>query len=98
MPTEQELSTIREIAQNIKDGLKHWSDILIECDATNASFYMDFSAADIINATHIFMAVAQNAGIKAGRITDENATRFGEQLRQQIVEMTGVDPVEFYKH
>jgi hypothetical protein len=88
--TEQEY--IEEINKCIREGLKHWSDIMLSADAEQWAYKLTYFPTDLMNAVLIFQHVAINIGIKAGRIDEENAKVVGDRLRRLVIDMTGFDP------
>jgi hypothetical protein len=88
--TEAEI--IEEINKGIREGLKHWSDIMLSADAEQWAYKLTYFPTDLMNAVLIFQHVAINIGIKAGRIDEENAKVVGDRLRRLVIDMTGFDP------
>ena len=87
-----EREAIAEVNKGIREGLKHWSDIMILADADQWSLYLKYFPSDLMNATLIFQHVASNIGIKAGKIDEETAKVLGDRLRRLVIDMTGFDP------
>lgn len=88
--TEEEI--IEEINKGIREGLKHWSDIMLSADAEQWAYKLTYFPTDLMNAVLIFQHVATTIGIKAGRIDEENAKVVGDRLRRLVIDMTGFDP------
>lgn len=88
--TESEI--IEEINKGIREGLKHWSDIMLSADAEQWAYKLTYFPTDLMNAVLIFQHVATTIGIKAGRIDEENAKVVGDRLRRLVIDMTGFDP------
>lgn len=85
---------IKEINDAISDGIEQWSDIMLESEANNWAFLLNYTQTDLMNASYIFQHVLSNIGIKNGRIDETNADEFGKRLRQIVIDMTGFDPYE----
>jgi hypothetical protein len=89
MTTEEAIS---EVNNGIREGLRHWSDIMILADADQWAVHLKYFPSDLMNATLIFQHVASNIGIKAGKIDEETAKVLGDRLRRLVIDMTGFDP------
>jgi hypothetical protein len=87
-----EKEALAEVNKGIREGLKHWSDIMIMADADQWALYLKYFPSDLMNATLIFQHVASNIGIKAGKIDEETAKVLGDRLRRLVIDMTGFDP------
>lgn len=83
---------IKEINQAIRDGLNQWADIALEAEDKQWAVYLDYFPRDLMNVCYLFMHVSSNIGIKAGRVNLENTAKFGERVRQLVIDMTGIDP------
>ena len=83
---------IAEVNNGIREGLRHWSDIMILADADQWAVHLKYFPSDLMNATLIFQHVASNIGIKAGKIDEETAKVLGDRLRRLVIDMTGYDP------
>lgn len=95
--TKERKAQIAEINKHIREGISHWADIMLTADADQWAYDLRYFPHDLMNVTLIFQHVASNIGIKAGRIDEEKATEFGQRLRQLVIDMTGIDPHEFWK-
>ena len=83
---------IAEVNNGIREGLRHWSDVMILADADQWAVHLKYFPSDLMNATLIFQHVASNIGIKAGKIDEETAKVLGDRLRRLVIDMTGYDP------
>lgn len=85
---------IKEINNAISDGIAQWSNIMLESEANNWAFLLNYTPIDLMNASYIFQHVASNIGIKSGRINELNVVEFGNRFRKLIIDMTGYDPYD----
>ena len=85
---------IKEINHHISDALEQWSDIMVEADAKNWSYYLDYTNRDLLNALQIFMHVASNKAIKGGVLTEENAIEKIDKFRECLEHTFGLDTEE----
>lgn len=83
---------IKEINQAIRDGLNQWADIALEAEDKQWAVDLNYFPRDLMNVCYLFMHVCSNIGIKAGRVDFENTDKFGERIRQLVIDMTGYDP------
>ena len=83
---------IKEINQAIRDGLNQWADIALEAEDKQWTVDLNYFPRDLMNVCYLFMHVSSNIGIKAGRVNLENTAKFGERIRQLVIDMTGIDP------
>ncbi len=84
--------SIKEINQAIRDGLNQWADIALEAEDMRWAVDLNYFPRDLMNVCYLFMHVSSNIGIKAGRVNLENTAKFGERVRQLVIDMTGIDP------
>lgn len=90
MKTEE----IKEINQHISDALEQWQNVMLNADADQWAYHLEYTADDLLGALYIFNHVAQNIGIKNGTLNISNVGDVGAQLRQLVKMMTGSDPAE----
>jgi hypothetical protein len=90
--TINEQDALMEINAAIRDGLNQWADVMLESEAKQWAYRLDYFPRDLMNAIYIFQHVASNIGIKAGHIDEQKAVEYGERLRQLVIDMTGYDP------
>ena len=79
--------------------LEHLSRIVIDADADaeNISYYFDYNDFDLFNAFMVFNHVWSSHAIHSGALTEENAVKAMEKLREVIKETYGIDTVELSK-
>lgn len=79
--------------------LEHLSRIVIDADADaeNISYYFDYNDFDLFNAFMVFNHVWSSHAIHSGALTEENAVRAMEKLKEVINETYGIDTVELTK-
>ena len=87
-----EQQALKEINTAIRDGLNQWADVMLESEAKQWAYNLNYFPRDLMNAIYIFQHVASNIGIKAGLINEQKAVEYGERLRQLVIDMTGYDP------
>lgn len=87
-----EANALKEINTAIRDGINQWADVMLESEAKQWAYRLNYFPRDLMNAIYIFQHVASNIGIKAGRISEQNTEEFGHRLRQLVIDMTGYDP------
>lgn len=85
---------IKEINQHISDALEQWSSIMVQADADNWAYHLNYSEQDALRAIFIFNHVLMNIGIKNGVLDENNVIERSEQLRQFIKDFCGLDTVE----
>jgi hypothetical protein len=90
--TINEQDALKEINAAIRDGLNQWADVMLESEAKQWAYKLNYFPRDLMNAIYIFQHVASNIGIKAGHIDEQKAVEYGERLRQLVIDMTGYDP------
>jgi hypothetical protein len=90
--TINEQDALKEINTAIRDGINQWADVMLESEAKQWAYRLDYFPRDLMNAIYIFQHVASNIGIKAGHIDEQKAVEYGERLRQLVIDMTGYDP------
>lgn len=79
--------------------LEHLSRIVIDADADaeNISYYFDYNDFDLFNSFMVFNHVWSTYAIHSGALTEENAVKAMEKLREVIKETYGIDTVELSK-
>ena len=88
---------IKEINKHISDALEQWSDILLESDAKDWSYYLNYTDRDLLNALQIFFCVASNIGIKNGSLNYDNIEEKITKLKECIKDTFGFDTVDLAK-
>ena len=87
-----EQESLKEINVAIRDSLNTWADVMLEAEAKQWAYRLNYFPRDLMNAIYIFQHVASNIGIKAEKINEQNTEDFGQRLRQLVIDMTGYDP------
>lgn len=82
---------------NISILLEYLSQRVIDADAENISYYFDYNDFDLFNAFMVFNHVWSSHAIHSGALTEENAVKAMEKLREVIKETYGIDTVELSK-
>jgi len=90
--TINEQDALKEINTAIRDGLNQWADVMLESEAKQWAYKLNYFPRDIVNACLIFQHICSNVGIKKGLIDEQKAVEYGERLRQLVIDMTGYDP------
>lgn len=83
---------------NISILLEYLSQRVIDADAENISYYFDYNDFDLFNAFMVFNHVWSSHAIHSGALTEENAVKAMEKLREVIKETYGIDTVELSKN
>ena len=82
---------------NISILLEYLSQRVIDADAENISYYFDYNDFDLFNAFMVFNHVWSSHAIHSGVLTEENAVKAMEKLKEVIKETYGIDTVELSK-
>lgn len=82
---------------NISILLEYLSQRVIDADAENISYYFDYNDFDLFNSFLVFNHVWSSHAIHSGALTEENAVKAMEKLREVINETYGIDTVELSK-
>lgn len=92
------LKNINEINQHISEALEQWSTIMINADADQWAYYLDYSDKDLLNALFIFNHVWQNRAIKEKHFeTVEDAEAKVREFAAAIEKCFGINTVELTK-
>ena len=68
-----------------------------DADAENISYYFNYNDFDLFNAFMVFNHVWSSHAIHSGVLTEENAVKAMEKLKEVIKETYGIDSVELSK-
>ena len=68
-----------------------------DADAENISYYFDYNDFDLFNAFMVFNHVWSSHAIHSGVLTEDNAVKAMEKLKEVIKETYGIDTVELSK-
>lgn len=85
---------IKEINQHIRDALEQWSSIMVQTDADNWSYHIEYSDRDLLNALHIFDHVASNIAIKKGILNEENVGYKIQIFKKALEDCFGFNSIE----
>lgn len=94
----EEKEVIKEINQHISDALEQWSNVVLEADANNWAYFLEYSDKDLANALFIFNHVVANFAIKSGVLTEENVTEKISAFRNSLKDTFGFDSQELIKN
>ena len=85
---------IKEINEHISSALETWQEIMLQADAGEWAYYLNYTDEDLLNALYIFNHVAQNIAIKNGYLADASVEEKMAGFRKGIKEGFGFDTVE----
>lgn len=88
---------IKEINQHISEALDGWSKVMVEADANNWSYHLEYSDRDLLNALHIFNHVAGNIAIKNGFLNEKNVVEKMNIFTTTLEDSFGFNSVELTK-
>ena len=71
-----------------------WSNILIEADAMEWSFFLNFDKKDLFSTFNIFWRVWENYAIKKGIITESNTEEKAKILTKAIEDCFGINTIK----
>lgn len=71
-----------------------WSNILIEADAMEWSFFLDFDKKDLFSTLNIFSRVWTNYAIKKGILTEGNAEEKTKMFAKAIEDCFGINTIK----
>ena len=74
-----------------------WSNILIEADTMEWSFFLNFDKKDLFSTFNIFWRVWENYAIKKGIITESNTEEKAKMLVKAIEDCFGINTIELTK-
>ena len=94
---EELLRKIAEINGQMKESFEEWADILLEADAKEWSFSLDFDKRDLYSTLNIFWRTWSNHCIKNRTLTEENVEEKSIKFTEAIKECFGIDIVELTK-
>ena len=80
--------------REMSESFWEWSDILIEADAMEWSFFLDFDKKDLFSTFNIFWRVWSNYAIKKGIITESNAEEKAKILAKAIEDCFGINTIK----
>ena len=71
-----------------------WCGILIEADAMEWSFFLDFDKKDLFSTLNIFSRVWSNYAIKNGIFTESNVVERSEMFAKAIEDCFGINTIK----
>ena len=80
--------------RGMSESFWEWSDILIEADAMEWSFLLDFDKKDLFSTVNIFSRVWSNYAIKKGILTECNAEEKTKMLKKAIEDCFGINTIK----
>lgn len=75
----------------MSESFWEWSKILIEADAMEWSFFLDFDKKALFSTFNIFWRVWENYAIKKGIITESNTEEKTEMFAKAIEDCFGIN-------
>lgn len=88
------IEKIATAKREMSESFWEWSNILIEADAMEWSFFLDFDKRDLYSTLNIFWRTWSNHCIKNGTFTVENVEEKSRKFTEAIKECFGIDTVE----
>lgn len=89
---------IKEINQHISEALDEWSKVMVEADANNWAYHLEYSDEDLLNALMIFNHVAGNIAIKNGFLDEKNVVDKMRVFTKALEDSFGFNSVELTKN
>ena len=80
--------------REMSESFWEWSDILIEADAVEWSFFLDFDKKDLFSTLNIFSRVWINYAIKKGILTEGNAEERTKMFAKAIEDCFGINTIK----
>ena len=80
--------------RGMSESFWEWSDILIEADAMEWSFFLDFDKKDLFSTLSIFSRVWINYAIKNGILTEGNVEEKTKMFAKAIEDCFGINTVK----
>ena len=77
--------------REMSESFWEWSDILLEADAMEWSFLLNFDKKDLFSTLNIFWRVWNNYAIKNGILTESNAEEKVKMLKKAIEDCFGIN-------
>lgn len=80
--------------REMSESFWEWSNILIEADAMEWSFFLDFDKKDLFSTLNIFSRVWTNYAIKKGILTEGNAEEKTKMFAKAIEDCFGINTIK----
>lgn len=88
------IEKIATAKHEMSESFWEWSNILIEADAMEWSFFLDFDKKDLYSTLNIFWRVWSNYAIKKGIFTESNAEEKAKMLTKAIEDCFGINTIK----
>ena len=80
--------------REISDSFWEWSNLLIEADTMEWSFFLDFDKKDLFSTLNIFSRVWSNYAIKKGILTEGNIEEKTKIFAKAIKDCFGMNTIK----
>lgn len=88
------LEKIATAKREMSEAFEEWADILLEADAKEWAYFLDFDKKDLFSTLNIFSRVWINYAIKNGILTEGNAEEKTKILVKAIEECFGINTIK----
>ena len=88
------IEKIATAKREMSESFWEWSNILIEADAMEGSFFLDFDKKDLFSIVNIFWRVWSNYAIKNGIFTSSNGEEKAKMLAKAIEDCFGINTIK----
>lgn len=88
---ERKKLMLEEVNQHIRKSIEFWAGTMLQSEADQWAYYLNYGTDDLLNAVYILQHVASNIGIKNGTITEKNVEELGLRIHDLVLAMTGYD-------
>lgn len=80
--------------RGMSESFLEWSDILLEADVIEWSFFFDFDKKDLFSTLNIFWRVWRNYAIKNGILTEDNVEEKTGMFAKAIEDCFGINTIK----
>ena len=80
--------------REMSESFWEWSNILLEADAMEWSFFLDFDKKDLYSTLNIFLRVWSNYAIKNGIFAESNVEEKTKMFAKAIEDCFGVNTIK----
>ena len=94
---EEQMKMIAEINGQMKESFEEWADILLEADAKEWAYFLDFDKKDLLSTLNIFWRVWSNYAIKHNVFDIDNAEAKSKNFTKAIDDCFGINTVALTK-
>ena len=94
---EEQIKMIAEINGQMKESFEEWADILLEADAKEWAYFLDFDKKDLFSTLNIFWRVWGNYAIKHKVFGKDNAEAKIKGFVKAIEDCFGINTIELTK-